>query len=194
MHKRITPSLVISLIALSVALGGASYAALKVPRNSVGATQLKKNSVTTPKLRNSSVNSAKVKNGSLRVVDFSPGQIPGATWYAQRKTSTLFEVTGTYQPVVTTVKLPAGFYLLGGRANVISGPSTSTLTCSLGFDAAQTFTVAGNSVLPLSLQSAVKLKSPAKLSLFCVKVSGDPFIAQSTVIATRVPKLVGLPE
>jgi len=46
MSNRITPSLVISVIALVVALGGASYAALKIPKNSVGSKQLKKNSVT----------------------------------------------------------------------------------------------------------------------------------------------------
>lgn len=51
---------------LFVALGGASYAALALPRNSVGARQLKKNAVT----------SAKVKNHSLKKADFANGQLP----------------------------------------------------------------------------------------------------------------------
>ena len=47
MRRHLTPSLAISMIALFVALGGASYAAVKIPKNSVGAAQIKKNAVTS---------------------------------------------------------------------------------------------------------------------------------------------------
>ena len=58
------------MMALFVALGGASYAAVKIPKNSVGAAQSKKNAVT----------SAKVKDRSLLATDFKAGQLPrGAT-------------------------------------------------------------------------------------------------------------------
>jgi len=58
------------VIALSVALGGTSYAAIVLPANSVGKKQIKKNAVTTEK----------VKNASLRSADFGAGQLPaGAT-------------------------------------------------------------------------------------------------------------------
>jgi len=66
MRRHITPSLIISVIALFVALGGASYAAIKIPRNSVGAAQIKKNAVT----------STKVKDRSLLAKDFRAGQLP----------------------------------------------------------------------------------------------------------------------
>jgi hypothetical protein len=55
----------IAYVALFVALGGTSYAALKIPKNSVGTKQLKSNAVTGPK----------VKNGSLQVLDFKSGQL-----------------------------------------------------------------------------------------------------------------------
>jgi hypothetical protein len=65
-----SPALVVSVIALSVALGGTGYAAIVLPANSVGTSQIKKDAVTT----------AKVKNGSLRLADFAAGQLPaGAT-------------------------------------------------------------------------------------------------------------------
>ena len=49
---RPTPSLVISLIALFVALGGTSYAAITaLPRDSVGTKQLKNNAVTPAKIK-----------------------------------------------------------------------------------------------------------------------------------------------
>jgi hypothetical protein len=51
--------------ALFIALGGTSYAAASLPRNSVGSTQLKNNAVT----------SAKVKNGSLETSDMTRAAI-----------------------------------------------------------------------------------------------------------------------
>jgi hypothetical protein len=52
--------MVISLIALFVALGGASYAAVSLPNNSVGNAQLKNNSVGNVKIRNNAVNYKKI--------------------------------------------------------------------------------------------------------------------------------------
>jgi hypothetical protein len=63
---RPSPALVVSIIALSVTLGGTSYAAIVLPANSVGTKQIKKDAVT----------SAKVKAGSLLAADFAPGQLP----------------------------------------------------------------------------------------------------------------------
>jgi hypothetical protein len=64
--RRPSPALVVSIIALFVAMGGSSYAALTLPRNSVGTAQIRNNSVT----------SSKVKNGSLLAKDFRAGQLP----------------------------------------------------------------------------------------------------------------------
>jgi hypothetical protein len=53
-------------MALFIALGGTSYAAVKLPRNSVGASQIKANGV----------GSSEVKNRSLRKVDFKLSDLP----------------------------------------------------------------------------------------------------------------------
>ncbi len=66
----------IALLALFVALGGTSYAAVSLPNGSVGSAQLKKGAVTTEKIRKNTVNSAKVANGSLLAKDFKVGQLP----------------------------------------------------------------------------------------------------------------------
>jgi len=58
--------MVVASIALFVALSGGTYAAIKIPRNSVGAQQLKKSAVT----------SAKVRDRSLLAKDFRAGQLP----------------------------------------------------------------------------------------------------------------------
>lgn len=61
-----SPAMVVASIALTVALSGASYAAVVLPRDSVGTPQLKRDAVV----------SSKVKNGSLQAVDFAQGQLP----------------------------------------------------------------------------------------------------------------------
>ena len=45
-----SPAMVVSLIALFVALGGTSYAALSLPKNSVGTKQIKDGAVTAAKI------------------------------------------------------------------------------------------------------------------------------------------------
>lgn len=82
--ERITPSIVISTLALFVALGGASYAALGP--NSVGSKQLKKNAVVTAKIKNNAITTAKVKNDSItgaKVKESSLGVVPNATHATQ---------------------------------------------------------------------------------------------------------------
>ena len=64
MLSRLSFANVIASIALFVALGGSSYAALNLPKGSVGPVQLQKNAVT----------SVKVKPGSLLKSDFKKSQ------------------------------------------------------------------------------------------------------------------------
>lgn len=56
----------VAYVALFIALGGVSWAATSLPRDSVGTLQLKNDAVT----------SAKVRNGTLRAADFRAGQLP----------------------------------------------------------------------------------------------------------------------
>src|SRR3954469_21418086 len=61
--SRPSPAMVVALIALCVALGGGAYAAINLPKNSVGATQLKKGAVTPPKLAAKTLKQLKGKTG-----------------------------------------------------------------------------------------------------------------------------------
>ncbi|HEY6888342.1 MAG TPA: hypothetical protein VI300_11200 [Solirubrobacter sp.] len=63
---RPSPSIIVAVLSLTVALGGTGYAATKLPSNSVGSDQLKNNAVT----------GAKVRDGSLFANDFAAGQLP----------------------------------------------------------------------------------------------------------------------
>lgn len=72
---KLTFANVMSMIAVTIALGGTSYAAT-LAKNSVGSAQIKPKAVKNSDLGDSSVTSKKVMNGSLRAQDFAVGQIP----------------------------------------------------------------------------------------------------------------------
>jgi len=88
---------VTATLALIVALGGTSYAAIILPANSVGSRQLKKRAVTNSKLRANAVTSATVKNGSLRATDFQAGQLPAGPAGPAGATNILRRLGGSQQ-------------------------------------------------------------------------------------------------
>ncbi len=55
----------VAYLALFVALGGTSYAAISIPANSVGMKQIRNRAVTSNKLANGSITPAKLNAGSL---------------------------------------------------------------------------------------------------------------------------------
>jgi hypothetical protein len=81
MRPKLTYANVMATIAVFIALGGASYAALKLPKNSVGTKQLKKNAVTAAKIKNEAVTAAKVQKGTLTGTQINAstlGTVPNA--------------------------------------------------------------------------------------------------------------------
>src|SRR4051794_12295450 len=61
-RKRLTYANVMASIAVFIALGGSSYAAFKLPKNSVGAREIRSGAVT----------SNEIKNGSVKTQDLEP--------------------------------------------------------------------------------------------------------------------------
>jgi hypothetical protein len=66
LRDRLSFGNVVAVLALFVALGGSSYAALKLPKGSVGPRQIRANAVSSPKVR----------DRSLFARDFALGQLP----------------------------------------------------------------------------------------------------------------------
>jgi hypothetical protein len=73
---RPTPSMGVAIAALLVALGGTGYAAVALPKNSVGSRQIKPAAVKRADIARNAVVSAKVRNGSLTGEDIDPGTLP----------------------------------------------------------------------------------------------------------------------
>ena len=60
-----SPAMVVACLALLVSLGGTGYAAIKLPKGSVGTKQLKKSAVTSPKVKNNALTGADIKETTL---------------------------------------------------------------------------------------------------------------------------------
>jgi hypothetical protein len=66
----------VGYLALMIALGGTSYAAAELPRNSVGSDQIRAHAVGPSELRPGAVRSSTIKDGELRLRDFRAGELP----------------------------------------------------------------------------------------------------------------------
>lgn len=123
---RLTFANVVSLLALFVALGGAAYAVVSLPRNSVGTKQLQNHAVTNSKLANGAVTGSKVAGGSLT------GK--------QINSSTLGRV-----PLATNASHASNADLLGGQATSAFFPASKvqTFNVKLSFGQTQTLFTAG---------------------------------------------------
>ena len=74
--RKPSPAMLVALLALFVALGGSSYAAVVLSKNSVRSKHIAKGAVKRSEIARSAVNSAKVADGSLLATDFNAGQLP----------------------------------------------------------------------------------------------------------------------
>lgn len=72
---------VVATLALFIALGGVSYAAVKLPANSVGEKQIKKNAIVGKKIKKNAITGDKIKPGTIKGTDItlaSLGKVPSA--------------------------------------------------------------------------------------------------------------------
>ncbi|HWC49574.1 MAG TPA: hypothetical protein VG448_11890 [Solirubrobacterales bacterium] len=75
LKRHLTVANVLSCIALFVALGGAAYAAVKIPNNAIKARNIANQAVTNPKIKREAVTSGKIRNGGVNAVDLGAGQV-----------------------------------------------------------------------------------------------------------------------
>jgi hypothetical protein len=74
--------MVVAFIALLLSLGGASYAAVKLPARSVGTKELKRAAVTRANIKNNAIDGSKVAANALTggdILESSLGPVPSAT-------------------------------------------------------------------------------------------------------------------
>jgi hypothetical protein len=90
--------MVVASIALLVALGGTSVAAVnQLAANSVGTSQLKSNAVTTPKIKNSAVNASKIASNAVVAAKIASNAVVTAKIASNAVTNAKI-ANGTIQP------------------------------------------------------------------------------------------------
>jgi hypothetical protein len=121
--------MVVALVALTIALGGTSIAAVsQLAANSVGTSQLKNNAVTTPKIKNNAVTSAKIAGNAVTSAKIKNATIQPADLSAGAKTS---GPPGPQGPQgAAGPQGPPGVASPGYIAQVASDTSTSTVSTS----------------------------------------------------------------
>ncbi len=152
LHRRPSPAILISSIALFMSLGGVGYAATQLPHNSVGSYQLRNNSVNYKKIVPSSVGIVRANTGQLqvrvsgtcgsgsaigtinRVGKVTCNSALPSQFGTTNNTAPLF--SGAAPATVTSVALPAGSSYLAvanPTATVTSGPVMRhvAVTCTL---------------------------------------------------------------
>jgi hypothetical protein len=124
-RHRPSPAMAVALVALFVSLGGTSYSAISLSKNSVRSKHIANGQVKRVDIARDAVNSARVKDFTLVANDFKPGQYPvgpqgpkgdpgtpGATNVRVRKAAGFDRATVQCQP---------GERATGGGAHSVNG-------------------------------------------------------------------------
>jgi hypothetical protein len=182
-RRRLTFANVLSVIALFVALGGASYAA----------TQLPKGSVATRQLKNGAVTGAKVRDGSLAATDFAAGQIPAGPAGPQGERGQKGEKGDTGERGLRGESVPQTISVVTRYGNTISfsgeGAGRSYAPCAAGEVATGGGYEAVNSIPPSSGLRiyADRPSKPETLGVFPVPAAGEAAPGYLVFLENKTP-------
>jgi hypothetical protein len=185
---------VMATVAVFLALGGGAYAAIHLPKNSVGSKQIKRNAVT----------SAKVKNRSLLAADFKAGELPAGGQGVQGPKGDPGPL-GLMGPMGAKgdkgdhgdqgVQGPGAIPILATGTSAISGPQplatvgpwTLTLTCDANTPNAEVrVTGPGTMTSTTSLASGASAATTYVGAPFSLGSGGDAVTVDTGVHASRI--------
>jgi hypothetical protein len=96
-----SPAMVVACLALTVALAGTSYAAIKLPANSVGTAQLRRGAVTGAKVKKNTITGTQVRETTLE-------RVPKALQADSADSADTAAALGRIDYVATAVSVPGG--------------------------------------------------------------------------------------
>ena len=113
LRNRLTYANVIATLALFIALGGVSYAAFKLPKNSVGTKQIKREAVNGAKVKIGTIPPTAIKGGVFTKAESGARYLGGTIVINKTVKATIDKnsfATGK-------VECPAGYQAIGGGVN-----------------------------------------------------------------------------
>jgi hypothetical protein len=189
--------MVVAVLALFVALGGSSYAAMRIQ---IGSAQIIDNSVQSRDIRNNDVRSVDIRDGSLHANDFAPGLLPSA--YSTFKDSVTLRTGANQLVTVAQLNVPAGKYAI--FAKLFMGPPFSGLNeavrCELiagvDFDRTQVNHDAEIAFAALSLEVVHEFPTAGSVSLNCGQLftPGATSLGFVKITAVGVASLTNTPS
>ena len=131
--QRPSPSLVISMVALFVAMGGTGYAAVHLGKNTVGPKQIKTGAVGSSEVKNKSLKTADLSSGAINALSGKPGTTgpqgatgaTGATGAPGPSDSWAKDFSGGSP----SFSLPPGSYVFGGGVSATAAAGATQLHC-----------------------------------------------------------------
>jgi hypothetical protein len=134
-RRRPSPALVIATLALIVALGGVSYAAIKAPKNSVRTKSIKNGAVTSKKIKNGAVTAGKLAPDAITPTSVN-GVLP--VGFAHEDASLVFKqgnVVASNNPAQGVYCFNLSSKVNGGLATIDSNDSSLNASVSTSTEA-----------------------------------------------------------
>jgi hypothetical protein len=170
--RRPSAAIVISVVALFMSLGGASYAAF-VPNGSIGTAQLRNDAVTNSKIRNDAVTYKKILPGSVGIVRANTGQLQvrvGGTCGANTGIGSIDQLG----KVTCNPTLPAEY----GATGTVTAGSSSTAVASTTLPAGTTYLAFANP------NATVTSAGPDQVTVSCTLTVGANTQTRTATVAT----------
>jgi hypothetical protein len=201
--RRPSPALIVSCVALFAALGGTSYAAVKITGKEIA-----KRTITGGNVKNRTLGPKKVRLDSLtgnQINESTLGLVPKASdadtidgvdsTELMRIKPRLFEAVETGNQnnfpsggvLATLHDLPAGSYLVTARLAIDNDGATVTQTCTLHAAGVEDETThAAANVETVVLQKIVTSAGSFSPSVSCTSDGDDDALGTTSIVATRV--------
>ena len=144
LRRRPSAALIVSAVALFISLGGASYAAITIPNNSVGAAQLRSNAVTNTKLDNNAVSFKKIQAGAVGTVRANLGQLQARVSKTCAAGTAIGAIAKTGGTVTCNTTLPAGLETTSNTAALAATATTPTTVTTLALPAGPNYLAFAN--------------------------------------------------
>lgn len=182
LRRRPSAALLVSCVALFVSLGGAGYAAVSIPNNSVGAAQLKKNAVTNSKIAKNAVTFRKIQPNSVGRVRANVGQLQERVNGKCGAGSAIGTIEKTGK-VNCNASLPSGLQTTSNTAAISASATGPTTITSLSLPAGVNYMTFANPTVAVSGVTG----NPQRVQVTCT-------LAVGSNTQTRVATVVGTPN
>jgi hypothetical protein len=181
MRRRPSAALIVACVALFISLGGASYAAITIPNNSVGAAQLKKNAVTNTKLDNNAVSFKKIQAGAVGTVRANLGQLQARVSKTCAAGTAIGAIAKTGGAVTCNTTLPAGLQTTSNTAALTAtATATSPVTItSLALPAGPNYLALANPTV-----SVTSTATAQRVQVSCTLTVGSDTQTRSVTLVT----------